>query len=129
MEPVVMDVSSGAGEILVHNSEQLLLALGRAARRAGAARIFPPLLESFARSSSPTYDHLLQEQIRQAVSKRGRGDLRAPQRRDDLASGLSLCQRRGSDPWLKPNSPCTAWCRTIQRRSSRRMAVDEPGMD
>jgi 2-oxoglutarate ferredoxin oxidoreductase subunit beta len=75
MEPVVVDVNSGA-EILVHNSRSDSLALSALLAELEPPQ-FPTAFGVFRAVERPAYDQLLMEQIRQAVSKRGRGDLQA----------------------------------------------------
>ena len=75
MEPVIVDVDSGT-DVLVHNAQSQSHALG--ALLAGLEPPdFPTALGIFRSVERPTYDRLLTDQIKQAVGKRGRGDLKA----------------------------------------------------
>jgi 2-oxoglutarate ferredoxin oxidoreductase subunit beta len=74
MEPVVVDAALGA-DVLVHNAKSQSLALAALLAELEPPD-FPTALGIFRQIERPTYDRLLMEQIGQAVSKRGRGDLR-----------------------------------------------------
>ena len=75
MEPVVVDVNSGA-EILVHNAQSESPALAALLAELEPPQ-FPTAFGVFRAVERPAYDHLLTDQIQPAVTKRGRGDLQA----------------------------------------------------
>ncbi len=79
MEPVVVEVGpDGAAEsdLLVHNAKSHLPALAALLAELEPPR-FPTALGVFRAIERPTYDELLTQQITQAVTRRGKGDLRA----------------------------------------------------
>lgn len=75
MEPVVVDAAASP-DVIVHNSRSSSPALGALLAELEPPQ-FPTALGIFRQVQRETYDHLLMEQIHQAVSKRGRGNLRA----------------------------------------------------
>jgi len=78
MEPVVVDLADGAAEseVLVHNARTDSPALAALLAELEPPR-FPLAFGVFRAIERPTYDGLLQEQIQQAVQRRGRGNLHA----------------------------------------------------
>jgi 2-oxoglutarate/2-oxoacid ferredoxin oxidoreductase subunit beta len=75
MEPVIVDAGSNQ-DVLVHNSKSESLALAALLAELEPPK-FPTALGIFRNVERPTYDHLLHQQIQQAISKRGPGDLKA----------------------------------------------------
>ncbi|MCZ7635283.1 MAG: 2-oxoacid:ferredoxin oxidoreductase subunit beta [Verrucomicrobia bacterium] len=79
MEPVVVDVEADGireEELLVHNARSDSAALASLLAELEPPK-FPTALGVFRAIERPTYDHLLTEQIREAVQRRGAGDLQA----------------------------------------------------
>jgi 2-oxoglutarate/2-oxoacid ferredoxin oxidoreductase subunit beta len=74
MEPVIVDAASS--DVLVHNSKSPSSALAALLAELEPPQ-FPTALGIFRNLEHPTYDHLLHQQIQQAISKRGRGDLKS----------------------------------------------------
>jgi 2-oxoglutarate ferredoxin oxidoreductase subunit beta len=74
MEPTVVEASSS--DVLVHNSRSPSPALAALLAELEPPQ-FPTAFGVFRNIERPTYDKLLHEQIQQAISKRGRGDLKA----------------------------------------------------
>jgi 2-oxoglutarate ferredoxin oxidoreductase subunit beta len=75
MEPVIVDVDSEA-DVLVHNVQSASPALAALLAELEPPQ-FPTALGIFRSIERPTYNQLLIDQIQQAISKRGRGDLKS----------------------------------------------------
>lgn len=75
MEPVVVP-SSDLTRILTHHAGSSSPALAALLAELEPPQ-FPTAFGIFRRIERPTYDHLLMEQIDQAIAKRGKGDLKA----------------------------------------------------
>ncbi len=77
MEPAVVDIpAEGDPNVLVHNVRSESPALAALLAELEPPQ-FPTALGIFRDVERPTYDQLLVDQIQQAMTKRGRGDLRA----------------------------------------------------
>jgi 2-oxoglutarate/2-oxoacid ferredoxin oxidoreductase subunit beta len=75
MEPVIVDAKAST-DVLVHNSASESPALAALLAELEPPQ-FPTAFGVFRQVERPTYNQLLTEQIRQATSKKGRGDLKA----------------------------------------------------
>ncbi len=75
MEPVIVETESSQ-DVLVHNVRSESSALAALLAELEPPR-FPTALGIFRQVERPTYDHLLHQQIQQAISQRGRGDLKS----------------------------------------------------
>ena len=75
MEPVIVDAASGA-DLLVHNASSQSPALAALLAELEPPH-FPTAFGIFRKVERPCYDQLLMDQIQQATSKRGRGNLKA----------------------------------------------------